>query len=101
MLNRDVYAVKQNKRSISEYYTEIKSVWEELDSLRDLPHIANMTDEVAVFLRALAIQYEEQRLFQFLNGLDEHFSTQRSQILLMSPLPGVETVCAMLQQEVQ
>ena len=79
----------QSGRTVSEYNTNMKCVWEELDSMNELPRIVNMTPEIAVFLGALGTQKEEQRLFQFLNGLDDHYSSQRSQLLMSSPLQTV------------
>ncbi|GJY62669.1 retrovirus-related pol polyprotein from transposon TNT 1-94 [Tanacetum coccineum] len=67
-LNWETYDTMQASKSVSEYYITLNT------------------------------QKEEQRLFQFLNGLDDHFSTQRSQLLLNSPLPSVETACALLHK---
>nr|GFB54660.1 cysteamine dioxygenase [Tanacetum cinerariifolium] len=64
-----------------------------------IPILAVVTLEISAFLAALNKQKEEQRLFQFLNGLEEHFSHQRSQILMIDPLPSVEVTCSLLQQE--
>jgi len=98
-LNKDVYSIKQNGSSVSEYYTQIKGIWEELDSMIDLPKVSVANDEIANFLQAFGRMQEEQKLFQFLNGLDEVYKAQRSQILIMQPLPCVETACSVLQQE--
>jgi len=95
-LNRDIYNLKQNGDSVNEYYTKMRGVWEELSAMNDLPKFTSVNEEVTNFLQALARQTEEQKLFQFLNGLDEVYGSQRNQILLMTPLPSVESVCSML-----
>ncbi|GKG54908.1 hypothetical protein Tco_0562895, partial [Tanacetum coccineum] len=77
----------------------MKCVWEELDSLTVLPRLVTITPEIFAFLSAVEKQKEEQRLFQFLNGLYESYSAQRSQLLLINPLPSVENDCAVIQQE--
>jgi len=98
-INRDVYNLKQGGVSINEYYTKIRGIWKEQSAMNDLPRFTSVNEEITNFLHALAKQSEEQRLFQFLNGLDQLYASQRSQILLMNPLPSVESVCPMLQQE--
>ena len=86
-LNKDVYALKQNNCPISEYYTRMRGIWEELDAMNDLPRLTIETTEITNFLQALSRQQEEQKLFPFFNGLDEEYSPQRSQLLIMHPLP--------------
>ncbi|XP_071737238.1 uncharacterized protein [Rutidosis leptorrhynchoides] len=96
-LHKDTYANEQLGNPVSDYYTRFKCIWEEIDSLSELPRIANVTAEITTFLAALNKQKEEEHLFQFLNGLDDKFSALRSQLLLMTPLPTVETACATIQ----
>jgi len=75
----------------------MRGIWEELSVMNDLPWFSTITNETINFLQALTKQNEEQRLFQLVNGLDEAYSSQRSQILLMNPPPSVEPVCSMIQ----
>ena len=98
-LARDLYHIQQNHKSLVEYYTEISSVWEELEDMTVMPVIGNITPEITEFLCVLDTHKQESRLFQFLNGLDEVYASQRSQILMMSPLPTVEAACSIIQQE--
>ncbi|VFQ69944.1 unnamed protein product [Cuscuta campestris] len=74
-------------------------MWEELESLDQLPTITTVGEDVTRFLEALEKQKEEKRLFQFLNGVDEVYGPQRSQLLMMTALPSVEFACSSLQQE--
>ena len=74
----------------------MKGIWEELESLNELPCTTTSATDVTQFLACLHQQLAEHRLFQFLNGLDDQYQAQRSQILLMTPLPSVEVICGML-----
>ena len=98
-LNKDLYDIKQDSLSVNDYYTAMRTVWEELDSLNALPPVLNSTDEVNKLLAEIELQREESKLFQFLNGLHEVYSPQRSQLLLLNPLPSVESASAIIQQE--
>nr|GEY64528.1 serine carboxypeptidase S28 family protein [Tanacetum cinerariifolium] len=76
-LNMEIYDTKQSGQPIYEYYTKMKCIWEELDSMADLPRLTHLNAEINTFLAVINTQTKEERLFQFLNGLDDHFNAQR------------------------
>ncbi|XP_074347249.1 uncharacterized protein LOC141686088 [Apium graveolens] len=71
----------------------------QLDTLNVLLVIATPAADVVKLLEAIKLQKEEMRLFQFLNGLDDQYNAQRSQLLLNTHLPYVEIACSALEQE--
>lgn len=98
-LNKEVYETKQADSSVTKYYTFLKTIWEELDALNILPAVTNPHPYVTKLLETINAQKEEARLFHFLNGLNEIYNTQRSQMLMLVPLPTVEVACAAFEQE--
>ncbi|XP_074352095.1 uncharacterized protein LOC141691257 [Apium graveolens] len=98
-LNREIFSLKHNGSSLVEYYTTISTIWEELEDMNVYPVIRTMSGDIQVILKALDVQKQEAKLFQFLNGLDENYNSQRSQILMMSLLPSVKVMCSVIQQE--
>ncbi|XP_021840763.1 uncharacterized protein [Spinacia oleracea] len=98
-LNKDLFNLKQNGRKLDEYYTVMSSLWDEIESTNMLPLLTTVAQDVSAVMKAIETQKEEAKLFQFLNGLDDSYSPQRSQLLMQSPLPSVESACAVIQQE--
>lgn len=98
-LNKELFETRQGKLSISEYYTSLSIVWEEIEALNVLPTLTTVTPEIAQLLRSIEAQKSEAKLFLFLNGLNEVYASQRSQLLMITPLPTVESACAAIQQE--
>lgn len=52
-LNKNTYEVKHNKRVVSEYYTNLRVLWEEIESMNDYPTITNVTPEVTAYVEVV------------------------------------------------
>ncbi|KAL2932685.1 Cysteate synthase [Bienertia sinuspersici] len=98
-LNKALYDLRQKKKTVTEYYTTMKSLWDDLDAMSNLPPITTMTPEIQAFVTALNKEREEERLFQFLNDLEDDYGSERSHVLMFTPLPSVEEACARFVQE--
>ena len=83
-IQRDIAYLRQEQFSVSAYYTKLKGLWDELASYNDATHGA---------------QHDQQKLMQFLMGLNDSYSAIRGQILLMNPLPSVRQAYSSVSQE--
>lgn len=85
-LERSIATLHQGNESIAMYYNTLKGYWDELAQF-DSPSAHS------------SVSLERRRLMQFLMGLSDAYSTVRSQILLMDPLPPVNRAYSMLLQD--
>ncbi|KAL2899241.1 hypothetical protein RDABS01_024323, partial [Bienertia sinuspersici] len=90
-LCRSLYKLKQDDMSITEYYSKMKCLWDEIESMRKYPQITELNPEINAFLEAMRAEQEQDRLFHFLNGIDDtKYAAEKSHLLMFTPLPSVE-----------
>ena len=98
-LRSSINNLKQGSKSVWEYFTELKALWEELHSHRHLP---NCTCPVQCRCDAMRVNKEyriEDQIIQFLTGLNDQFSVVKTQVLLLDPLPSLNKVFFLVIQE--
>ncbi|XP_074310059.1 uncharacterized protein LOC141644442 [Silene latifolia] len=98
-LNKELDDLSQGDKSICEYFTELRILWQNIEIMSDWPPVTQVTTEINAWLDAQIKEQNERKLFQFLNGLNPSYTTMRSHILMMNPLPTVEEAAAIFQQE--
>ncbi|XP_012847972.1 PREDICTED: uncharacterized protein LOC105967929 [Erythranthe guttata] len=100
-IRSDLANCKQNGQSIVTYYGRLKSLWDELNNYDPIPvcECAGCKCNVTTKLNK---KREEERIHQFLMGLDEGgYETVRSNILSAESLPNLNRVYAMVVQQEQ
>ncbi|MED6152382.1 hypothetical protein PIB30_117256 [Stylosanthes scabra] len=99
-LDEELFSMKQGELSVTSYFTKLKAIWEELENFRPIPNC-----QCAVECSCLSIIRDYRKdtyVVRFLRGLNEQYSSVKSQIMLNDPLPNIEDVFAkLLQQERQ
>jgi hypothetical protein len=89
--------LKQESRSVSEFFTSLKSLWEELESYFPSPVCSCPMRCVCEYgIRNAKHQHEVTRSIRFLTGLNQTFDPVRAQILLMNPLPAINRIFSMV-----
>ncbi|XP_076896727.1 uncharacterized protein LOC143549813 [Bidens hawaiensis] len=91
-LQKNLCQITQGSHDISTYFSKIKSNWDELNAINTIPAY---TCGVA---HAFVKREEDQRLIQFLVGLNPSYDMIRSNILMMQPLPPIDRAYGILMQ---
>ena len=97
-LQKEIVDLHQGEVSITNFFTQLKVLWDQLQSYSPFPTCTCGKCVCNVNKRLSDLQVRESVL-KFLMGLNDSFSQVRSQVLLMDPLPFVSKVYALLIQE--
>ncbi|KAK2417773.1 hypothetical protein QL285_040035 [Trifolium repens] len=101
-LQDDLVRLQQGNFDVSNYFTQLTSIWEQIDTYRptrDCTCAIPCTCGAVTDLRKFR---EQDKVLKFLKGLNEQFCHVRSQIMMIEPLPTLEkTFSLVLGQERQ
>lgn len=85
--------IQEPGMSIANYFTRVKSLWDEIDDLKPLPSCNCHPNANFVKMQ------QDQRIMTFLMKLDPQFNQVRTNLLMTKELPDVTEVYRMLLQE--
>nr|XP_033510946.1 uncharacterized protein LOC108944413 [Nicotiana tomentosiformis] len=96
-LQKEISKLAQGNSSIASYFTTLKRLWDELYSLNS--HFGCICDCICDGKMKIAKFMEDQRVIQFLVGLNDVYAQARENILMKSPLPGIDQSYSLLLQD--
>ena len=86
---QDMASIKQGDKSTTECFTRLCVLWDELKSYRPDPICACNPKCSCDTLSNVLERRKQDHVMQFLRGLNGQFSTIKSTILMMDPLPSI------------
>ncbi|XP_075098053.1 uncharacterized protein LOC142175370 [Nicotiana tabacum] len=91
-IHKEIATITQGTSSISAYFSKLRLLWAEFDSLAPIPGCdCAKSREFVVFMERL-------KLLQFLMGFNESYEQTRSHILMMVPVPTINKTYSMLME---
>ncbi|KAL5169639.1 hypothetical protein HKD37_11G031503 [Glycine soja] len=101
-LLQEIHFIKQRERSVTDFFTELKILWDELDMVSPTQDCSCTVKYTSDLIKSIQKKQEIEPVICFLKGLGEVYGTVKSNILMMDPFPSINKAYALvLQQEGQ
>lgn len=91
-LQQEVYALKQDSKSVTEFYSTLKVLWEELEAYMSIPTCTCRNRCSCEAMRNARKNHKMLNAIRFLTRLNENSAVVKSQILLMDLLPDMNKI---------
>ena len=99
-LTEEIQVCKQGTLGVSDYYTKLMTLHEELELFRTVLLCSCSTPCSCGILDSIRKEREDHIVIRFLRGLNEQFSHILSHLMTLDPLPPITKVFSrILQQE--
>lgn len=97
-LQQKIYSLKQDNRAITEFFSQLKILWEELEMYMHIPHCRCRIRYSCDVMRSARSNHNMLYVIRFFIGLNEEFNVVKSQILLLDSLPTLNKIFSMVIQ---
>ncbi|XP_011081378.1 uncharacterized protein LOC105164425 [Sesamum indicum] len=94
-IQREISTISQGDMTLTCYLTRVKKMWNELSCLAPSPKCTCGGCTCGIN-KAIGERHTTTQLMQFLMGLHENFDKEKSQLLMIDPLPDIERAFSML-----
>ncbi|KAL2244201.1 UNVERIFIED_CONTAM: Retrovirus-related Pol polyprotein from transposon RE1 [Sesamum indicum] len=94
-LQREISSISQGDMTLTNYLTKLKKLWNELFCLAPSPKCTCGGCSCGIN-KAIEEMNTATQLMQFLMGLHESFDKEKSQLLMLDPLPDLERAFSMI-----
>ncbi|KHN43622.1 hypothetical protein glysoja_045377, partial [Glycine soja] len=98
-LQQEASSMKQGTLSVTEYFTKLRIIWDEIENFRPDPRCSCTIKCTCSVLTIIAQRKLEDRAMQFLRGLNEQYNNVRSHVLLMEPMPTIPKIFSYVAQQ--
>ncbi|XP_043705228.1 uncharacterized protein LOC122655043 [Telopea speciosissima] len=92
-IQRKIHATKQGELTLSEYYCELRSLWQELN------YYDNFQLDCPSDITKFQLREDKFRVYTFLTGLNVEYDQLQSQVLSRSPFPTLKQAYSLIQLE--
>ena len=98
-IQEDICRLTQGSLDVSEFYTELKALWDEIENFRPLPSCKCAIQCSCGVVQSMRLFREQDYTIRFLKGLNEEYAHVRSQIMMMDPFPPIAKAFALVTQQ--
>ncbi|WVZ17643.1 hypothetical protein V8G54_010625 [Vigna mungo] len=98
-LQMEATTLSQGELSVTEFFTKLRIIWDELDNFRPDPICICKTKCSCTVSSILSQRKHEDRAMQLLRGLNSQFTNIQSHILLLDPLPPISKIFSLVIQQ--
>jgi len=98
-LRSSINNLKQGSKFVLEYFIEMKTLWEELNSHRSLALYTCIHPCLCEAMCSAHLHHLEDQVIQYLTGLNDNFNVVKTQVRLMDALPTINKVYSLVIQE--
>jgi hypothetical protein len=98
-IQEDLYKFRQGTLEVSDYFTQLKVFWDELENYRPIPFCSCSITCSCGAIESVKTYREQDYVIRFLKGLNEKFAHSKSQIMMMNPLPDIDKAFSLVIQQ--